>query len=36
MPVRIYKPSRYAMQSGKAKYDHWIVDFEPASPRTVR
>ena len=35
MPVRIYKPSRNAMQSGKAKYDHWIVEFEPASPRTV-
>ena len=30
MPVRIYKPSRNAMQSGKAKYDHWIVEYVPA------
>ena len=28
MPVRIYKPSRNAMQSGKAKDDHWMVEFE--------
>jgi hypothetical protein len=35
MPVRIHKPSRNAMQSGKAKYDHWFVEFEAATPRTV-
>jgi len=35
MPVRIYKPSRNAMQSGKAKYDNWVLEFEAASPRTV-
>jgi hypothetical protein len=35
MPVRIYRPSRNAMQSGKAKYDHWNVEFEAAAPRTV-
>jgi hypothetical protein len=35
MPVRIYKPSRNAMQSGKAKYDHWVAEFEAAAPRTV-
>ena len=35
MPVRIYKPSRNAMQSGKAKYDNWVLEFEAATPRTV-
>jgi hypothetical protein len=35
MPVRIYKPSRNAMQSGKAKYDHWVAEFEAQAPRTV-
>jgi ETC complex I subunit conserved region len=35
MPVRIYKPSRNAMQSGKAKYDHWVAEFEANTPRTV-
>ena len=35
MPVRIYKPARNAMQSGTANTEHWIVEFEAASPRTV-
>lgn len=35
MPVRIYKPSRNAMQSGKAKYDAWVLEFEATAPRTV-
>lgn len=35
MPVRIYKPSRNAMQSGRAKYHHWVVEFEASQPRTV-
>ena len=35
MPVRIYKPARNAMQSGKAKYDHWFLEFEASAPRTV-
>ena len=35
MSVRIYKPARNAMQSGKAKYDHWTVEFEASQPRTV-
>ena len=34
MPVRIYKPSRNAMQSGKAG-DHWVVEFEATAPRTA-
>jgi hypothetical protein len=35
MPVRIYKPARNAMQSGRAKTDHWVLMHEPAVPRTV-
>jgi hypothetical protein len=34
MPARIYKPSRNAMQSGKAKTDQWILEFEQSTPRT--
>ncbi|MFM8747179.1 MAG: ETC complex I subunit [Aestuariivirga sp.] len=34
MPVRIYKPSRNAMQSGKAG-GRWLVEFEAAAPRSA-
>lgn len=30
MFARIYRPSKSAMQSGKAKTDHWVLDFAPA------
>jgi hypothetical protein len=32
--VRIYKPSRSAMQSGDAKSENWLLEFEAESPRT--
>ena len=32
MAVRIYKPARNAMQSGKAKSE-WLLEFEAVSPR---
>ena len=35
MSVRIYKPARNAMQSGKAKSDLWMLEFAAAAPRTV-
>lgn len=35
MPVRIYKPARNAMQSGKGKTGQWILEHEAAAPRTV-
>ena len=35
MTARIYKPSRTAMQSGKAKTKDWVLDFEPEEPRLV-
>ena len=33
MPARIYKPSRNAMQSGKGKSEHWVLEHEQESPR---
>jgi hypothetical protein len=35
MPVRIYKPARNAMQSGKGKTGHWVLEHEAVAPRTV-
>ena len=34
MVARIYKPSRNAMQSGDAKSDSWLLEFESEIPRT--
>jgi hypothetical protein len=28
MPARLYKPTKTAMQSGRAKTHEWIVEFE--------
>ncbi|KGB81882.1 ETC complex I subunit [Rhodovulum sp. NI22] len=35
MQARIYQPARTAMQSGTAKTSHWVLEFAPASPRSV-
>ena len=35
MPARIYKPARAATQSGLAQAHDWVLEFEPASARTV-
>lgn len=35
MIARIYQPAKNAMQSGKARTDEWVLDFEPQEPRTV-
>ena len=35
MTVRIYKPSKTAMQSGSARTKAWVLEHEPASPREV-
>jgi hypothetical protein len=35
MVARIFKPSRTAMQSGKAKSIYWQLEFEPDAPRVV-
>jgi hypothetical protein len=33
MLARIFRPSKTAMQSGKAKTQEWVLEFEPASAR---
>ncbi|MCO4319713.1 ETC complex I subunit [Phyllobacterium sp. 21LDTY02-6] len=35
MTARIYRPAKTAMQSGKAKTEHWVLEFEPEQPRRV-
>ncbi|MEM7068901.1 MAG: ETC complex I subunit [Pseudomonadota bacterium] len=35
MSARIYKPAKTAMQSGKAKTDSWILEFEPETARKI-
>lgn len=30
MEVRIFKPAKTAMQSGRAKTKDWVMEFEPA------
>jgi hypothetical protein len=33
MLARIYRPAKTAMQSGKAKTQDWLLEFEPATAR---
>ena len=33
MLARIFRPSKTAMQSGKAKSDAWVMEFEPKDAR---
>lgn len=35
MSARIYSPAKTAMQSGKAKTGHWVLDFDPETPRKI-
>ena len=35
MAVRIYKPARNAMQSGKGKSDAWMLEHVDDQPRTA-
>jgi len=35
MQVRIYRPSKTAMQSGHAGTRRWALEFEPDAPRRV-
>ncbi len=35
MVARIYKPARTATQSGYAKANRWVLDFDPEQPRVV-
>lgn len=33
MKARIYRPSKNAMQSGRAGTDHWVLEYETETPR---
>ena len=35
MSARIYSPAKTAMQSGKAKTGHWVLEFDRETARTV-
>ncbi|KGF70233.1 ETC complex I subunit [Hoeflea sp. BAL378] len=35
MTARIYRPAKTAMQSGKAKCQDWVLEFEPEKPRAI-
>jgi hypothetical protein len=34
MIARIFRPSKTAMQSGRARAQEWVLEFAPASART--
>jgi hypothetical protein len=33
--ARIHQPARNTMQSGQGKTRHWVLEFDPAAPRTI-
>jgi hypothetical protein len=35
MQVRIYRPSKTAMQSGRANTRQWVLEFEPSARREI-
>ena len=35
MSARIFSPAKTAMQSGKAKTGHWVLEFDPAMPHKI-
>jgi hypothetical protein len=35
MTAKIYRPAKTAMQSGKAKMQQWVLEFDPERPRTI-
>jgi hypothetical protein len=35
MTARIYRPAKTAMQSGAAKSDRWLLEYEPETDRQV-
>ncbi|MGQ5718001.1 ETC complex I subunit [Pseudochrobactrum asaccharolyticum] len=35
MVARIYRPAKTAMQSGKAKTDAWLLEYEPEVARKI-
>ena len=35
MVARIYSPSKTAMQSGTAKTNNWVLEFDPQAPKSI-
>lgn len=35
MSAKIYRPAKTAMQSGKAKTNLWVLEFDQEQPRTI-
>ncbi|MBE7185158.1 MAG: ETC complex I subunit [Methylobacterium mesophilicum] len=35
MAARIFSPAKTAMQSGKAKTGHWVLEFDATAPRRI-
>ena len=35
MRARIYKPTKNAMQSGKARTKQWVLEYEQETPKTI-
>ena len=35
MDVRIYRPAKNAMQSGRGNSKRWVLEFEPSAPRVI-
>jgi hypothetical protein len=35
MPAKIYRPAKTAMQSGKAKTNLWVLEFDQERPRVI-
>lgn len=35
MSARIYSPAKTAMQSGKARTGHWVLEFEQEKPKKI-
>ncbi len=35
MVARIYSPAKTAMQSGTAKTNNWVLEFDPQSPKSI-
>ncbi|EHS50903.1 ETC complex I subunit conserved region [Rhizobium sp. PDO1-076] len=35
MSAKIYRPAKTAMQSGKAKTQFWVLEFDQTSPRKI-
>ena len=33
--ARIYRPAKNAMQSGKARMNKWVLEFEPGEAKTL-